>query len=749
MSYSGSRSRALLLELDLLPDPPPLGEAVLAAAEEGALTIVDLQTVRDLLQLAALAETGETADLRLLLMTLLMALNAGHACLRIDAEADPASAFVRHARLADVPAQWIAAAWPRIRSALDERRWPGLITEAHAKPPVKAVGTEPDPPNLRLSAGIETGGTTSVSSAGGFASASTHTATGSAPTRPVVLRRHGTQIFLYFQRYYRHEEGLRDRLRALSAPHPPLLPGEQAQTIARSAARYRQFTLSPEQILAMVTALQQRLTLITGGPGSGKTTVICSILRALLATGIAPQSIALVAPTGRAAQRMGEALRTRLAESVDLPESQANALTALSGMTIHQLLRYQPARNRFRYDAANPLPLDVLIADEVSMIDLVLMHQLLQAVPDTCRVVFLGDRHQLPSVEAGAVLGELVPRDHHPAFSNALAATMAPLAPDLVLPLATVPSPLTDRVILLPRSHRNRGGLASVADAINRGQADEALAGMPTVAMVPGGAIDWLSFESSCARLTGLRADDLEAIQQAILAWLNAFRDALPTPNAAYIQRVLASWPDALFETQASPDVPSPLSERLRPLFDTLNAARVLTVVRRGPFGAAAINRVAAADWRPRLDPAAAVGAEIFAGAPIMITRNDPVHGLFNGDCGIVLRSASGLRFACFPQGMRTVVCRIEQLPEHAPAFAMTIHKSQGSEYGRVMVVLPPDPDHPLLVRELLYTAITRARHSAFICGSKAAIQAAIARRMERQAGPPLWPAADAFPERH
>lgn len=686
--------RQQLRELELLPASAPFADLILAALADNRLQTVDLQTIRDLRRMQREDAPDERLDLMLACM--MLALNTGSACLRFDADAAPEAWLNRLLALPEPVADWIAGTWDRIRESLTGGQpWPDLVQHA-------------------------TGGETI--------------------RRPVVTLLRNGRSFLYFQRYYRHEQGLRECLDRLAGRGSGSITPDTARAQTGAAALYHGFSLSAEQRMGLYLALRQMFVLITGGPGTGKTTVICSLLRALLSMGVPPERIALAAPTGRAGQRMGEAIRDSLDKAVDVPDEQRESIRQMQGSTIHRLLKYDPRRDAFAYSETHPLPLDVLIVDEVSMVDLVLMHRLLQALPTTCRVVFLGDKDQLPSVDAGTVLGDLVPRDCQPAFSPDIIRELKVLDPDLQLVSTDTAAPLTDRIILLPRSHRNKGNLAVVAAAINQGLADNAMEQMTTVTCPPQGLADWTSPPQACVHLVGLDTADPASLQALVLSWTRFFMDS-PGPGSESLRDLVRrAFPVAALEGRDGTEAEQrEARERADRIFERMGASRILTVLRRGPFGSEAVNRHASRHWRHQMDATVPPEMMLFAGAPVIITRNERARELFNGDLGMVVKTDSNRYVGLFKRGDRYLTCPVERLPEHEMAFAITIHKSQGSQYRNVLTVLPPDADHPLLVREILYTGITRAENSAFVYGASPVIHAAIRRCMERQSGMELW----------
>jgi len=371
-------------------------------------------------------------------------------------------------------------------------------------------------------------------------------------------------------------------------------------------------------------------------------------------------------------------------------------------VTLHRLLGYRPGRATPRHGAGNPLHLEVLVVDEASMVDLPLMARLLAALPDCARLILLGDKDQLASVEAGRVLGDLCGRDRAPGYSPGLCAEITAVAGDRPAP-ATAPGPdLGDRILVLRESRRfgKDSGIGALARAVNRGDADAAL-----------------------RILTDDRYSDvgLEAPRPQVLA-------------ALIRQRLVP----VLRQVVTSPDPQAALS--------VLDRIRILCVLRSGPHGVDHLNERLA----QTLEAAGLIrrDGEFYAGRPIILTTNDHALRLYNGDVGLVLAdpgSGGALRvFFATTEGVRRILP--SRLPAHETVYAMTVHKSQGSALDEVLLVLP-ETESRALTRELLYTGITRARKQVRLLATEERLRAAIARPLVRASGldDALWtrPGAD------
>ncbi|QTR49926.1 exodeoxyribonuclease V subunit alpha [Candidatus Thiothrix anitrata] len=394
------------------------------------------------------------------------------------------------------------------------------------------------------------------------------------------------------------------------------------------------------------------LWIISGGPGTGKTTRVTRLMADLLAQGVRSERILLAAPTGKAAMRMLESIRdTR--ERLQLPVEIAEQLPT-QARTLHRLLGYIPNRVGFRHHAQHPLPADVVIVDEASMIDISLMTHLFEAVSPTARLILLGDKDQLASVETGSIFRDL----------------------------CEAPALQAHRQVL-QRSYRfsESDGVGQLAQAIRA--ADETR----LLAVLAAEEFPSVSWDESGE---GLQAQWLQDGWQA------------------YVSAVQAG------------DVAA--------VFQAFNDLRILTPLRQGRLGVEGLNPWVDNVMQRLLPTHAGALRPWYVGRPVMVTQNDYRQELFNGDIGIALPDAQGVLRVWFPTaqaGEFRAVAPI-RLPAHETAWAMTIHKSQGSEFTRVLLLLPDVEDSPLLGRELLYTAVTRAKQGIHVIASRATLQRAL-----------------------
>ncbi|MEO5686852.1 MAG: exodeoxyribonuclease V subunit alpha [Burkholderiaceae bacterium] len=505
---------------------------------------------------------------------------------------------------------------------------------------------------------------------------------------------------LYLHRYFDYERRLAARLmrarhaQADAAAGSPALRAQLAALFAGNAARLG--GAADWQQLAAALALRGRLTVISGGPGTGKTTTVVNLLACLVA--LDPDCrIALAAPTGKAAARMTDAIRQR---AQHLPAALRDKMPTESS-TVHRLLGVTPAG--FAHDAARPLAIDALVVDEASMLDLALATQLLEAVPPAARIILLGDKDQLAAVESGAVFAELsVDPSLTDACINELAKMTGTPAAAIVPPPPATSSALQDCAVWFTQTYRfaKDSGIGKLAAYVNAGQARE--------------AAGWLRAGAD---------PDIAWHETAPHAPLEAALREMDAGYAAYLRAVAAD------------------ATQVAVITDAFAHFRVLCALRDGPRGVTALNATLTRRFRATLQqPGLADGpgaSPWFPGRPVLVSTNDYVLRLFNGDIGIALPDARGELLVHFPDatapgGFRSIAP--VRLPRHETAFAMTVHKSQGSEFEGVLVMLPEQRSR-VLTRELLYTAITRAKKRVTLVADAPVLEQAIATATVRHSG--------------
>lgn len=517
---------------------------------------------------------------------------------------------------------------------------------------------------------------------------------------PLVLDRAGR---LYLRRYWKYERQVAEELarRAQLCDDGPL--PDSVRELARELF-HREDGNTGEldwQQVASLVALRQRFCVITGGPGTGKTYSVANVLVLLFALAqerrLRPPRVELLAPTGKAAARLAESLAAnkKKIEERGLPLA-AQVLPSIptEAKTIHRSLgtRGESAVS-FYHDAENPLLADVIVVDEASMIDLGLMAHLLAAVPPEARLILLGDEYQLASVEAGAVLGDICNLGAGSSFSVSQWRWLEQqFGRTLPVPGGAPPRPgLWDCVVRLRKNYRygRESGIGRLAEAVRTGNADAA----------------WEAVESSDGTVS--KAPTLppwELSEELAVACRERFAPYLQSRDPA---------------------------QRL----EQFGTYRVLSGNRYGPNGSLVLNRAIERELA-QAGLLANVTERWYDGRPVLVTENNYWVRLFNGDLGIVMVAPNQEPRVAFPGAGSNAVRLVAtgRLPAHETAFAMTIHKSQGSEFDHVEVVLPL-PGSPLLTRELLYTAITRAKKSVRVHADEAAFKEAVRRRTERSSG--------------
>lgn len=481
------------------------------------------------------------------------------------------------------------------------------------------------------------------------------TGSGAGPLRPFVLVDSDDGPLLYLQKYHGQEQIIREVLADRESRTLTVDPAEVDAAIAAAFDADPEHPGNDAQRLAVRTAATRWVTVLAGGPGTGKTFTVARILTALDHLAARGLRIGLCAPTGRAAA----ALQASVAKDPAAPQS-------VRAVTVHSLLGWRPGAVP-RHHHQNTLPHDVIVVDETSMLSMTAMSYLLDAVRRDARIVLVGDPHQLASVDAGAVLADLVDRAGG-----------------------------GDGVVTLREGYRNSADIAAVAEAVNAGDAE-------TVAelLTTGGLTD----------VTLVDPTDLGGVARDIVAWGTELRaQARRGSDAAAL--------------------------------DALDAHRVLCAHREGFWGVQGWS-ARIVDWLgPGPDGGGSSSQQLVApmsviGAPILVTANDKQTDTFNGDCGVVVRAdpdTPDSLMVAFRRGPTVTRIHPARLADIVPAYAMTIHRSQGSQFDAVTVVLPPSGSE-LLTRELLYTAITRAKQRVRIIGTLDVLKAAVQRPVQRASG--------------
>jgi exodeoxyribonuclease V alpha subunit len=508
--------------------------------------------------------------------------------------------------------------------------------------------------------------------------------------KPLILE---NKYRLYLFRYWDYQEKLADLIRKRISANDVtidcamlkdglerLIPGEGTDDINW-------------QKIAAFTAVTKKLCIITGGPGTGKTATIAAILALLLEQDELNRiRIALAAPTGKAAARLQESIEITK-KHLRCSDSIKRAIPTETS-TIHRLLGTIPHSPYFRYNSSNKLDIDVVVIDEASMVDLALMSKLVQALPMESRLILLGDKDQLASVEAGAVLGDICDTGISHNFSKRFCRDLKEVAGYEIDGDGGERngSTLQDCIIQLKKNYRfgSHSGIGLMSQAVNEGDDDR--------------AVDLLQ-DDSFRDVTWKRLPLPDEMSRF-------FRDTVKKTYGACLK-----------------------ADDVQTMFRLFNEFRILCAVRDGPYGVDALNAMTENILREErfIDGA----TRWYRGRPILITRNDYRLGLFNGDVGLVLpdpEADNDLRvFFPAPDGSFRKINPV-RLPEHETVYAMTIHKSQGSEFDRVLLLLP-DRYSPVLTRELVYTGITRAQKNVTVFSLETIFRTAVSRRIERTSG--------------
>jgi exodeoxyribonuclease V alpha subunit len=558
---------------------------------------------------------------------------------------------------------------------------------------------------------------------------------------------------LYLRRYWQYEQDVRAGIEARLA-RGPRIEAELPAALARAALdplfapRRADAKGADWQKLACALAARSAFSIITGGPGTGKTTTVVKLLALLqtlalgsTAAGGRPLRIRLAAPTGKAAARLNESIAgavarlpfEALAQHVDAAVLRSAIPTVVT--TLHRVLGTRPGSRRFRHDAGNPLPVDVLVIDEASMVDLEMMAAVLDALPPTARLILLGDKDQLASVEAGAVLGELCNRAREGHYTEATRAWLEAATGERIdaAMLDARGAPLDQAVAMLRESHRfaSESGIGALADLVNAGDAT-------------GVAKIWRHGYADLARLvcpaqddaplralivdgsTGEAADsehgshDGAVQRRGYRHYLQTMRALRPAPGAA--PEALADWAAAVLKAHTE--------------------FQLLCALRRGAWGVEGLNRRVARILQDEglIEPL----GDWYAGRPVLVTHNDYELGLMNGDIGIALdlpveAGAPPVLRVAFPAGDGAGGVKWvspSRLQGVETVFALTVHKSQGSEFTHAALVLP-DTYSPILTRELVYTGITRARAylTLAVPEGRSVLERAVQAKVQRASG--------------
>jgi exodeoxyribonuclease V alpha subunit len=505
--------------------------------------------------------------------------------------------------------------------------------------------------------------------------------------KPLVL---DNKDRLYLFRYWDYQEKLAGLIRSrVLEKETPVDMALLKEGLSKAFPSQKEDDVDWQKVAACASVFR-RFVVISGGPGTGKTTTVAKIM-ALLIEQNSPNRvrIAFVSPTGKGASRLQQAIK-EVKAALDFPEDVKAAIPE-EASTIHRLLGSIPDSPYFRHNARRKLPLDVLVVDEASMVDLALLSKLIQALPVESRLILLGDKDQLASVEAGAVLGDICGAGPLNSFSTHFCERVGAATGKKMGPGKEDGPAIEDCLLQLTENYRfgPESGIAALSRSVNAGAAHSALA---------------------CFK-EGRYRD---------IRWVD-----LPQPEMLG----LALKKGILGEYRGGLRAKDPLE-----VFQHFERFRILCALREGPYGVGAVNRMIQNMLRE--ERWIETEARWYQGQPLMITRNDYHLKLYNGDTGVILPDGPGKGLKAFFQAPDGTIRKFHpaRLPEHETVYAMTVHKSQGSEFDRVLLLLP-DREFPVLTRELLYTGITRAKKSVEIWARPPVFEKAISRRTERASG--------------
>jgi exodeoxyribonuclease V alpha subunit len=493
--------------------------------------------------------------------------------------------------------------------------------------------------------------------------------------RPMIL---GGKNRLYLYRYWNYEKRVSDSIKLRASEDI-----ERIDVVLLQKALDRLFPYNPGeevnlQKVAAVTSVFKRFCVISGGPGTGKTTTIAKIL-ALLTEIEAEKKlrIYLCAPTGKAAAKLSESIRNTKV-GIDCSET-VKSMIPENASTIHRMLKTIQGLSGFYHNADNQLPADVVVVDEASMVDLALLSKLMDAVPDKARIILVGDKDQLASVEAGSVLGDICNRGDLPAASEKFN-------------IRSAVNPLSDCIVVLQKNYRFSvtGSLGMLSGAVNQGDSETALS---ILRESKDENIRWERIKTARELYCSL--------EKKIVEGYTAYHKAYDPIEA----------------------------------LNSFGRFKILCAVNKGQFGVDAVNGFAESVLARKklISPS----SQWYRGRPVMIKGNNYSLGLFNGDIGIIMaeKDSDDNMFAFFHgDSGETRKYKPGILPEHDTAYAMTVHKSQGSEFEEVVIVLP-EKDYPVMSRELIYTALTRTTGKVALLGTEGVLQEAISRKTERASG--------------
>jgi exodeoxyribonuclease V alpha subunit len=487
----------------------------------------------------------------------------------------------------------------------------------------------------------------------------------------------------------------------------------------KKAKQYAQHLVTDWQKVAVANALNKSFTIIAGGPGTGKTYTVTKLLAALISlSDKQPLEIALVAPTGKAAQRLAESINSAVTGFAQLIDKKVLSAIPKEAKTIHRLLGVINNDPNFRHNQNNKLSLDILLIDEFSMVDLPLMARIIRALPEKCQLILLGDADQLPSVAAGSVLADLAAY-RTTQYSQSNSSYISAVCPDNEQ--VTAHQHYLDHVTFLLKSRRfdGQGAIGQLAKAVIAGDSEHSWQLLQAAKNQQAKPLRWLDSQknqSSNSVSTSNYSTTIEA--NSTFDWL------VNLVNNYYL--------------------PLKDCENVTQAFELFSQFRVLVATRIGMAGVDVLNQMIDQHINPKKDKTPSrynqIDTALYHGKPIMITQNHYQLGLYNGDIGFIWRDTQGHLMAVFQQGNTEQANDYlwllpSRLPNYDSVYAMTIHKTQGSEFDHVAMILPLDSHSHILSRELLYTGITRAKSQLTIQANNSVWFQGVENKVNRHSG--------------
>ncbi len=483
---------------------------------------------------------------------------------------------------------------------------------------------------------------------------------------------------LYFEKYYTNEKKVNEILKARREYKENNKDIEKIKSYVSSKTNLHEF-----QKAAVFLSLIKPFLIISGGPGTGKTTIIKYTIDYLIENNIFKENeIAITTPTGKASQRIKELL------------SNYNIETS----TIHRLLRYNYIIDSFYYNSENKLPYKMIILDEVSMVDIVLLRNFLEAIPDDCQLIMIGDKDQLPSVEAGTFIAKIIPENYKNVFSS--------LLKKIVDEQYINDEKSNDSIVLLTKSFRSEKNILEFANKVNEGKTDL------TIDKIDISDInEFMTFNDFIAYYDYINPLNFKKLYLSLL--LKQF-------NEHYFEIIEEL--KSIESTKAIDKI-----ELLKEILKIIESFKILTITNIGFYGCDRINDEFIDYLKKKLNKK----SRFFSGIPVIINKNDYNINVFNGNIGVLIEFSDGFKGVFLSSDVKIIP--VDLLPNFNPAFAITVHKSQGSEYERILLVIPEETRLSILTRQILYTGITRAKKAVLIAGKKENILNAINNSIERE----------------